>query len=176
MYRLPSDAQAQATSQATTYIYCTVYKVTSSCGQATTFTRCLRRPHIYIYIYRQPNPSAHYSLFLMLFPAMSSCHVRVQVLDPGKGVPHLGTALHPAVVRPLSGGILSTNAHMFPHRFFDLVGLTTMRTEEGLSRLWLSGPMLHLFMSLQDLETRVLSVAGSTGMLPTLLTCRLMLP
>ena len=107
---------------------------------------------------------------------MSSCHVRVQVLDPGKGVPRLGTALHPAVVRPLPRGILSTDAHMFPHRLFDLVGLTTMRTEEGLSRLWLSGPMLHLFMSLQDLETRVLPVAGGTGMLLTLLTRRLMLP
>ena len=107
---------------------------------------------------------------------MSSCHVRVQVPDPGKGVPRLGTALHPAVVRPLSGGILSTDAHVFPHRLFDLVGLTTMRTEEGLSRLWLSSPMLHPFMSLQDLETGVLFVAGGTGMLPTLLTCHLMLP
>ena len=39
----------------------------------------------------------------------------VQVLDPGEGVPRLGAALHPTVVRLLSGRVLHTGAHMFPH-------------------------------------------------------------
>ena len=51
----------------------------------------------------------------VFFPAMSSCHMGVQVLDPGEGVPHLGAALHPVVVRPLSGRVFNTGAHMFPH-------------------------------------------------------------
>ena len=57
----------------------------------------------------------HYCSPPAFLPAMSSCHMGVQVLDPGEGVPCLGAALHPTVVRPLSGRVLHTGAHMFPH-------------------------------------------------------------
>ena len=51
----------------------------------------------------------------VLLPSVGSCQMGVQVLHPGEGMPHLGAALHPAEVRPPSGGILSTSANMFPH-------------------------------------------------------------
>ena len=76
--------------------------------------------------------SPQYNLLSSFFPAITGCHMGMQILHPTEGMIMGLTPLHLAEEGPLLIRILSTGSSMLSHGFLDLVLLCTMWTDENL--------------------------------------------